>query len=45
MKYAIIVVGYNRPEAIERLLKSLCSAEYEGILYENYVIRFSSGMA
>ena len=28
MKYAIIAVGYNRPDSMKRLLNSICSAEY-----------------
>ena len=30
MKYAIVAVGYNRPDSIEQLLKSLLNANYAG---------------
>lgn len=29
MKYSIVVVGYNRPDSMRRLLESLCCASYE----------------
>lgn len=29
MKFAIIAVGYNRPDSMERLLSSICDAYYE----------------
>ncbi len=31
MTYAIIVVGYNRPNELKRLLKSVINADYSGI--------------
>ncbi|MCU5703936.1 glycosyltransferase [Bacillus wiedmannii] len=33
-RIAIITVGYNRPEAIKRLLDSICVAEYDGDLVD-----------
>ena len=29
MRYAVVAVGYNRPESMKRLLDSLCNANYD----------------
>lgn len=43
MKYALVAVGYNRPHSMERLLKSLEMADYDGDSIELYVSIDNSG--
>ena len=34
MTFAIVVVGYNRPAEMMRLLKSICDADYTSIFVD-----------